>query len=439
LIVLKFGGTSLGDASRIRRAASLVLERLEEEPLVVVSALSGVTDMLVDLAHRTIEAPSGVDELRERHRKVLADLDLSETLVDVELAELADLLRGVNLVGELTARSMDVIYSFGERMSARIFATHLSSRGCPARPVRTDRAGLLTDSRFGQASVLEEAYVRLRKTLEPYDETLVLTGFLGQDAEGRTTTLGRGGSDFSAAIVGRAMSAREIQIWTDVDGIMTANPHLVESARTIEVLSFAEASELAYYGAKVVHPATMIPAVRENIPIRVLNTMHPESRGTMVLRECGTAAGVVKSIANKSGIVLVHITSTRMLLHHGFLARIFEAFGRHEIVIDMIATSEVSVSVTTDTRDRVDEAVRDLSGFAEVKVEEPMGIICLVGEGIKRTVGAPGRVFGVLGEEGISVRMISMGAGGTNISLLVEEADVPTGVRALHRVCFERF
>ncbi len=201
--------------------------------------------------------------------------------------------------------------------------------------------------------------------------------------------------------------------------------------------SFAEASELAYYGAKVVHPATMIPAVRENIPIRVLNTMHPESRGTLVLRECGMAAGVVKSIANKMAIVLIHITSTRMLLHHGFLARIFEIFGRHEIVIDMIATSEVSVSVTTDSQESVEAAVEELSRFSEVSVEAPLGIVCLVGEGIKRTVGAPGRIFGVLADEGIGVRMISMGAGGTNISLLVPEEDVAGSVRALHRMCFE--
>jgi aspartate kinase len=332
---------------------------------------------------------------------------------------------------------MDTVYSFGERMSSRILAAHLTATGVPARAIRTDRAGLLTDSRFGRAAVHEDAYPTLRANLERLEETLVLTGFLGQDREGRTTTLGRGGSDFTAAIVGRAMSAREIQIWTDVDGIMTANPQIVPGARTIEVLSFAEASELAYYGAKVVHPATVIPAVRANIPIRVLNTLRPESRGTLVLPECGAAAGVVKSIANKTGIVLIHITSSRMLLHHGFLARIFEIFGRLEIVIDMIATSEVSVSVTTDSLASVDDAVRELSEFAEVSVESPLGMVCLVGEGIKRTVGTPGRIFGVLGREGINVRMISMGAGGTNISLLVREDEMAPSVRALHRVCFE--
>jgi aspartate kinase len=437
LIVLKFGGTSLADASRIRRAASLVADRIDDRPIVVVSAMAGVTDMLISLGRRALTDRATAEEVRRRHVAVLGELELPDDMLDDDLDELDDLLRGIRLVGELSPRSSDAVMSFGERLSSRIFAAHLESTGRPARAVRTDRAGLLTDGRFGAASLREEAYPALRAHLEKLEGTLVLTGFLGHDEDGNTTTLGRGGSDFTAAIVGRAMVAREIQIWTDVDGVMTANPTIVSTARTIEVLSFAEASELAYYGAKVVHPATMIPAVRENIPIRVLNTLRPEGRGTLVLRECGTPAGVVKSIASKGGIILIHITSSRMLLHHGFLARIFEIFGRLEIVIDMIATSEVSVSVTTDSRDAVDAAVKEISAFAEVEVEEPMGIICLVGEGIRRTVGAPGRIFAVLAEEGISVRMISMGAGGTNISMLVKDDEIPPGVRALHRVCFE--
>jgi aspartate kinase len=436
LIVLKFGGTSLGSGARIRRAASLVRDRLDQEPIVVVSALSGVTDALLDLAARAPAEPVSAFELGARHAEVLEELDLSSDLVDEELTELDDLLRGLRLVGELSPRSHDLVASFGERMSAKIVAAELVRGGAPAQALRADRAGLLTDGRHGAAAVLEGAYPALAESLGAVEGVPVLTGFIGQGPDGATTTLGRGGSDFTAAIAGRAVGAREIQLWTDVDGVMTANPRIVPGARTIEVLSFSEASELAYYGAKVVHPATIIPAVRENIPIRVLNTLHPESAGTLILREAGTAAGVVKSIASKSGIVLVHVTSTRMLLHHGFLARIFEIFGRLEIVIDMIATSEISVSVTTDSHERVAEAVEELGEFADVRVEEPMAIVCLVGEGITRTVGAPGRVFSVLGDEGISVRMISMGAGGTNISLLVGEADVGNAVRALHGSCF---
>jgi aspartate kinase len=437
LIILKFGGTSLADGARIRRAVSLVTDRIAKQPIVVVSALSGVTDMLIALGRKALTEPTSADPVRDRHRAVLGELDLPTDLLDDDLEELDDLLRGVGLVNELSARSADSITSFGERLSCRIVAAHLEATGHPAAAVRTDRAGLLTDSRYGSASVREEAYTTLPSHLRELDGTLVLTGFLGHDEDGNTTTLGRGGSDFTAAIVGRAMGAREIQIWTDVDGVMTANPTIVPTARTIEVLSFAEASELAYYGAKVVHPATMIPAVRENIPIRVLNTLRPEGSGTLVLRDCGTPAGVVKSIASKGAIILIHITSSRMLLHHGFLARIFEIFGRLEIVIDMIATSEVSVSVTTDSRDAVEAAVTEISTFAQVEVEEPMGIICLVGEGIRHTVGTPGRIFGVLAEENISVRMISMGAGGTNISMLVNDDEISAGVGALHRVCFE--
>jgi aspartate kinase len=436
LIVLKFGGTSLGDAARIRRAASIVAERLDQRPLVVVSAMSGVTDTLLRLANAALSERATAGELRARHHETLAELDLPSDLVDAELGELDDLLRGVRLVGELTRRSLDTIASFGERMSSKVLAAHLASTGVAATAVRADEAGVLTDSRFGAANLLEETFPTLRASLEATEGVPVITGFIGRDPEGRITTLGRGGSDFTAAIVGRAVGAREIQLWTDVDGVMTANPRIVPEARTIEVLTFAEASELAYYGAKVVHPATIIPAVRENIPIRVLNTLHPEATGTLVLRSCGAPGGVVKSIASKSGIVLIHVTSTRMLLHHGFLARIFEIFGRLEIVIDMIATSEISVSVTTDSRENLTEAVEELSAFADVTVEEPMGIVCLVGEGITRTVRTPGKVFGVLGEEGISVRMISMGAGESNISMLVREGDLDTGVKALHRFCF---
>jgi aspartate kinase len=438
--VLKFGGTSVGDAERIRGVAAIVRGRLARDRVVlVVSAQAGVTNHLIDLAHRAAKGAVEPTELRARLDGLLRDLGLPPDLVEEEMEELATLLRGISLVGDLTPRSLDRMMSFGERASARIVAAALTAESIPARAAMAHDVGLLTDANYGAAHVLPESYERIPAALSPVLAEGVLpvvTGFIARDRDGFLTTLGRGGSDYSAAIFGAALGAAEIEIWTDVDGVMSADPRMVPAARSLDVMSFAEAAELAYYGAKVIHPATIQPAIRKNIPIRVLNTMRPEHPGTLVVREHPAAAAGVRSIASKKGITAVHVTSLRMLLQVGFMRRMFEVFERHEVVIDMISTSEVSVSVTTDNPRNLPAVEAELREFADVRIESAKAILCLVGAGLRDAPDVLSRVFNTLERASIPARMVSVGASRINVSLLVDERDEARAVQALHREFF---
>ncbi len=438
MIVMKFGGTSLADASRIREAAALVEKHLPERPVVVVSAHAGVTNRLIELAREALRRRTRFDGIRARHAEILSGLALPGDFVDDLLEELESLLTGITLVRELTPRSLDYVLSFGERISARIFAAALRSGGVGARAIPAWDLGLVTDSAFGEAHPLEESYPRIRRSLARVRDVPVITGFIAKDREGNITTLGRSGSDYTAALVGAAVGAEEVQIWTDVPGVMTADPRIVPEARSLSRLSFREAGELAYYGARVIHPSTMIPAVRSGIPIRVLNTAAPGHPGTVILAERGAGGPSVSSIAHKRGVTLINVVSTRMLLQHGFMAKLFDVFARHEVVVDMISTSEISVSITTDVGRDLTPLRRELSTFAEVSVEGGKAIVCLVGEGIRASKDTETLVFRTLEEAGVRTRMISMGATRINLSFLVDEADVEPAVRALHRVFFER-
>ena len=434
MIVMKFGGTSVGDAERIRQVVEIVRDRLTRRPVVVVSAQGGVTNALIELAQAAVRGSAFPDGLRARLSGLLGDLGLDPELLEDELDELGSLLKGITLVGDLTPRSLDRMMSFGERCSVRIVAGALRQAGVPAEPVASYDVGLLTDSTYGRAEVQSESYAAIAERLPravPVGTVPVVTGFIARDREGFLTTLGRGGSDYSAAIFGAALDADEIEIWTDVDGVMSADPRIVPASRTLPRMSFKEAAELAYYGAKVIHPATIHPAVRASIPIRVLNTYRPECGGTQILGGEAASKGV-RAIASKTGITLVHVTSLRMLLQHGFMARLFEVFERHRVVIDMITTSEVSVSLTTDSGTPLDEVAAELRAFAEVRVEREKAILCLVGEGLRDGPDVLERVFATLRRAEIAVHVVSVGASRVNVSLLVDQAQEATAVRALH-------
>ncbi len=438
MIVMKFGGTSVGSAANIRKVLGLVRQSLARRPVVVASAFRGVTDMLLDLARRAVTEDVRLDALERRHADVIADLGLPEGFLEEEMEELRDLLRGIRLVKELTPRSLDFVGSFGERMSVKVIAEFFRRSGLPAVALDAGEIGLLTDSRFTRARPIAEAYEEIPRRFDwkGSREVPVVTGFIGRDRDGNVTTLGRNGSDYSASIVGAALGAEEIQIWTDVDGVMTADPRVVPDAALIAEMSFEEASEVAYYGAKVLHPATILPAVRNNIPVRVCNTGNPDCPGTLILKETKASKGPVRALAAKSGITLINIVSSRMLAQHGFLAKVFEIFGRHEIVIDVIATSEVSISVTTDTPSHLHDAVTELQQFSDVTVEGDRAILCVVGKGMKGSVGVAARVFQALAGERINVEMISMAAAQINISMLVGAGETDHAVRALHRTFF---
>ncbi|MHC5011051.1 MAG: aspartate kinase [Planctomycetota bacterium] len=433
---MKFGGTSLGDRDRIDTVVSLVRAHLPRRPVLVCSAHAGVTDLLLEGAHRAAAGEADLEPVRAREQTLLSSLGLRAGLVDPELERLDQMFRGLALLGELTPRSLDAVAAFGERMSVKTIAALLRRRRIPATAVEADEAGLLTDDRYQRASPLPAAYGNLRRALRSVKGVPVVTGFIGRDEEGNVTTLGRSGSDFTATIVGRAVSAEEVQIWTDVSGVLTADPRIVPEARPVEHLTYAEASELAYYGAKVIHPATIQPAVEKGIPVRILNTLDPEAFGTVIAparRRKGTS---VTSIASKRGILLVNIVSGRMLGQSGFMATVFEAFREHDVAVDLIATSEVSVTVSVDRKDGLRQVLKELGEVATVNVEEGNALVAVIGERMRSESGLGGLVLSAVGDQGVPIRAISYGATKTNLQIVVPQDRMERTVRALHGVLF---
>lgn len=434
---MKFGGTSVGDASHIREVARIVRERLDRKPVVVVSAHSGVTDQLDHIAREAVAGRADLKPLRERHATVLADLGLDPSFQNTLLEELETLLRGIALVRELSARTLDMVHSFGERLSVRTVAAHFQQSGIAATALDAFDAGLVTDSNYGRARPIPEAELNINKTLAAVSGVPVVTGYIGKDRNGHITTLGRNGSDYSAAIFGNALNVEEIQIWTDVDGVMTADPRVVPVARSIPEMTYEEAGELAYYGGKVLHPATIQPAVAKNIPVRVLNTKRAHSPGTLIEKTVPGAPDPVTSITSRRGVAMLNVVSTRMLGQIGFMARLFEEFGKREIVIDHIATSEVSVTLTTDARPGLEAVERDLQDFANVTVERGKSTVSIVGRGMRSNPDVVPRALTTLHRAGIIPQLITQSALRSSLSILVEEAEAPVAVRELHKALFE--
>jgi aspartate kinase len=448
MIVMKFGGTSVEDAAAIDRAACIVRERAADQPAVVVSALAKVTDQLLAMA-RAAGAGDRDQALelsratRERHYTVAGELlgtglfTRFHSELESEFDSLDELLRGLSAVRELTPRTSDNVASFGERISSKIVAAAFAARGISARLVDS-RECIITDSNYTHAlPIFDESNDRLVARLKPLLDSgrvPVMAGFIGANAEGATTTLGRGGSDFTAAIVGAALGAQRIEIWTDVDGMMTTDPHLCANARRIRAISFDEAAELAYFGAKVLHPATLLPAIEKNIPVQVLNSRNPGNEGTRITARAPSCTNTFKAIAAKKRITVVDVVSPRMLMAHGFLKSIFEVFDRHRCPVDVVSTSEVSVSLTVDSNQAIPAVAADLDKLAYVKYEGRKAIVCLVGENIRGTPGIAAKVFSAISD--INVRMISQGASEINITFVIEEDDVPEAVRRLHETFF---
>jgi aspartate kinase len=390
-------------------------------------------------------ALAAVDGLRGRHQMIAHALlgplaPEAIQRIDRECDDLSHLLRSIAVIQEVTPRLLDQCASFGEGWSSYLLARALERSGVAAAWVDA-RSVMITSDAFTKAEPVPESIAaRAAERFAPLLEagTVIVTqGYVGATSRGVTTTLGRGGSDYSAALLGAALLVREIQIWTDVDGILTADPNVVPTAHSLDEVTFAEAAELAYFGAKVLHPSTLLPAIRTNIPVRVLNTKRPEARGTLIVaRPSPSAPQVVRSIASKGGITVVTIQSTRMLMAYGFLARVFEVFAQYRRSIDVVATSEVGVSLTLDD-DRDLDAIRSaLEAFADVEIETKKAVVSVVGEGLKHSAGLPGRVFGALGRAGVRTELISQGGSEINITFVVAEEEAVRAVRALHQEFF---
>jgi aspartate kinase len=450
---MKFGGTSVADAAAVDRVAAIVRGQMDHRgwpPVVVVSALAGVTDRLIALTRAAEEgegdrAVAGLSELLERHLAMASGLTTgvaeTELLVAVraEFDGVSGLMRALSVLREVSPRSLDAVVAVGELASSRIVAAALVERHIPAVWIDA-RTVVTTDTEHTAAAPdMIETCERARARIGPESargQVVVLGGFIGATTSGITTTLGRGGSDYSAAIVGACLDAREIQIWTDVDGMLTADPRVVTEPRVVPQLSFAEASELAYFGAKVLHPSTILPAVSKNIPVRILNSQRPQNPGTMITDEAATAPGQLTAIACKRDVTVIDITSTRMLMAHGFLRRLFEVFERFKTAVDVVTTSEVSVSVTVDDTRRLDAIADNLRHFADVVCEPEMAIICAVGENLRTDPTLFGRAVTAL--ERIPLRLVSQAASRRNITFVLRDGDLPHAMTRLHEQFFER-
>jgi aspartate kinase len=447
MIVCKFGGTSVQDAEAMTRVAEIIGARRKQQPVVVASAMGKTTNHLLEAAQTAAkgkrqDALDLLTKIKDKHLKEAQKLGIAVTEAEIfqtYFKEMRDLVKGLAALGELTPRITDAMASYGERLSTAILVQVLEKNGIPAQ-LMDARECIITDDNFMRAAPLfdltDAAIVERLRPVIKADRVPVFQGFIGRTRSGITTTIGRGGSDYSAAIVGAALDADDIQIWTDVDGIMTTDPRMVKEARRIKAISFDEAAELAYFGAKVLHPATIIPAVRKKIPVHVLNSYKPDHEGTLITDEAPPCENPVKAIAYKSGITVVNVASTRMLMAYGFLRKIFEIFDHYEVPVDVVSTSEVSVSLTVDETSKLWDIVTELKKIGEVNVEGSKAIVCCVGDNLQNIPGVPHLVFSAL--QDVRIQMISQGASAINISFVIDQDQLPDAVRGLHDAFFRK-
>jgi aspartate kinase len=447
MIVCKFGGTSVADAVAITRLIGIVQARAPEQPVIVVSALAKVTDALLALARGAGIAEEGeieaqISTLLERHEQVARELPGGTDALDGISADAAALLQELSCVRgrKATPGELDAIAGRGELWSSRLVWAALRGAGLEASWVDI-RPVMITDDRYTRATPYTQVLnSRARECLRPLIEQgriPITQGFIGSTATGLATTLGRGGSDFTAALLGAALGAKRVEIWTDVDGLMTADPRIVPAARTLPAASYEEAAELATFGARILHPATALPLVRARIPIVILNSTDSGKAGTTIepeVRLGRVGDSPIRSISWKQGITVINIRAPRMLGAFGFLRALFEVFERHETVVDVLASGEVSISLTIEDRSRLDALLRDLGDLGEVWIEEQRAIVAVVGVGVRNTPGLAGRVFNAVWPA--NVEIISQGASAINMTFVVREEDGPDVVRRLHREFF---
>jgi len=410
--------------------------------------MSGVTDALLGIAAaagggRVEDALARLEQLRERHVTTAAALAPKEATgaLDAHIAaqfdDLVSLARALSVIREVSSRSLDVVAAAGELLSSRIVAAALNEGGIPAEWVDARRAVITNGDHTRAVPLAAETGAALKSSVLAVIDAgrvPVVGGFVGSTVDGHTTTLGRGGSDYSAAIVGAGIGAREIQIWTDVDGMLTADPRVIASPRLVPQLSFAEAAELAYFGAKVLHPSTILPAVERNIPVRILNSRKADGTGTMITAEPPPGSTPLAALACKRDVTVVDITSSRMLMAYGFLRRVFEVFERYTTAVDVVTTSEVTVSVTVDDRRHLEAIVEALSEFSQVSVDHEMALLCAVGDRLRNEPAIAARAVGVLEE--VPLRMISQAASRRNITVILRQADLPHAMNRLHEEFF---
>ncbi|HCA43357.1 MAG TPA: lysine-sensitive aspartokinase 3 [Bacteroidetes bacterium] len=450
MIVMKFGGTSVKDADAIKRVINIIKSRIDSKPVVVSSATAGTTDKLINIGNDSKsgnyeKAIKSIIEVKERHLNIInslikSDKHISKAIkkLNEQIAELSEIVKGIYLLKELSGRTLAKISSFGELISTNILTIALIDRKVDTVLINANDF-MITDDNFNNAEPqFNEIKKRLKNIVLPElkkNRVVVTQGFMGVSETGDITTFSRGGSDYSASIIGACMKSKEIEIWTDVDGILSADPRIVNSPKILNEISFKEAAELAFFGAKVLHPSTIEPAIKNNIPVRILNSHRPQKPGTIIIKKTNSTKYDVKSITSKKNIKVLNIYSTKMLFAYGFLKKIFEIFDKYKTSVDLITTSEVNVSLTLENTNNLKYVIDELSEFAEVKLEENKALICVVGNNLKFMKGIEKRIFKVVGDFKIS--MISQGASLINISFVIENDDLEKVIKLLHKEFFE--
>jgi aspartate kinase len=443
MIVMKFGGSSVAGSERIRHVEGIVKSQLSRKPVLVLSAMGDTTDRLLEAAGEALEKGRvRIGEIADLHLRTVEELELPPEAgegIKPLLDELEKLLMGIALIRELTMRTRDYLVSFGERLSARIAAAYFSSRGMRALPLDAWDGGMISDSNYTAAELLEESWELVPRRIKPLvEEGLlpVITGFIARDRNGNITTLGRGGSDLSATFIAAACGAEEVQVWKDVDGILTADPRIVKKARPVETVTYEAAAELAYFGAQVLHPRAMQPCIRTGTPVLVKNSYNPAAAGTRIVAALAGKTSPIQAITSRKNVTLVDIVSTRMLGQFGFLEEVFASFAKHGISVDMVATSEVSISVTLDADHDLSGLLEDLNRISSVELKTRRAIITIIGN-VSRSSEILARAFRTCELLGVTVQMVSQGASKVNISFIVDDGEAAEVLNALHGVFFE--
>ena len=437
---MKFGGSSVANAERIRHVAGIIQAYKNKLPVVVLSAMGDTTDHLLDAADMAVKGTVDIKKVEELHLATAKELNIEVPAIKELLEELKFLLTGISMLHELTKRTRDYLVSFGERMSVRMMAAYLSKQGTPAQFYDAWDIGMVSDSNYMSAELLDDVWTTIPQHLNGYkngsDKNIpIVTGFIAKDRNGIITTLGRGGSDLSATMIGAAMQADEIQTWKDVDGILTTDPRVVSEARPVPEVTYEEAQELAMFGAQVLHPRSMIPCRKTGTPVRVKNSYNIDSPGSIIVEKHSGERPLVTAITSVKNVALIDIQSSRMLGAAGFLAHVFNQFLKWNISVDVIATSEVSISLTVNGKIDLTGLIEDVKNVADITVKTDKAIVTIICDA-SRSSSILAKAFAALEQEGINVQMISQGASKVNISVIVDTAQVEKTVQVLHKALF---
>ncbi len=437
---MKFGGSSVANAQRIKHVASIIQAYQDKRPVVVLSAMGDTTDHLLEAADKAVEGIVDVAGVAKLHEDTAKELDVNIDTINSLLVELKQLLTGISMLKEVSKRSRDYLVSFGERMSVRMMAAYLTKQGIPAKFYDAWDVGFISDSNYMSAELLDSVWQNIPEHLSDYDKAItneipIVTGFIAKDVKGNITTLGRGGSDLTATMIGAAMRAEEVQTWKDVDGILTTDPRVVKEAKPVPEVTYEEAQELAMFGAQVLHPRSMLPVRKTGTPVRVKNSYNIQSPGSIIVEKHNGKVPPVCAITTVKHIQVIDIVSSRMLGACGFLAHVFNNFLKWNVSIDVIATSEVSVSLTVNTKQDLSGLVADLEQASQVTVKKDKAIVTIICDAAHSSaILASG--FDALADEGINVQMISQGASKVNISMIVDDEDAERTVQILHKAYF---